>query len=271
MPVFVTIVPQAYFVERVGDGMVDVKVLTGPGQSPHTYEPTPRQVAALARSRIYFTVGVPMEKGLVSRLSRSFPGLRIVDTAKGVRYIYMDGGHDSPNNLHAEKGSSGKVPDPHIWLDPARVKIQAVNIRNALVETDPSHRALYNANLKAFLADLDRLDAELREVFAPLRGAKVYVFHPAFGYLADAYGFIQVPVELEGKEPGGRRLAELVRRASSEGVKVVFVQPQFSSRRALAVARQIGGAVVAIDPLPSDYMVQMREMARTIRDSLADG
>ncbi|HPE46646.1 MAG TPA: zinc ABC transporter substrate-binding protein, partial [Deltaproteobacteria bacterium] len=97
--------------------------------------------------------------------------------------------------------------------------------------------------------------------------SKIYVFHPAFGYLADAYGFSQVSVEAGGKEPSARQLAHLVSRARAEGVRVVFVQPQFSRKNAQAVARAIRGAVVPIDPLPEDYIGEMKKMARTIRDS----
>mgnify|MGYP001111684144 CR=1 FL=1 len=69
--VFVSVIPQAYFVERVGGERVDVEVLVGPGQSPHTYEPTPKQVARLGDARLFFRVGIPLENTLVPKISRS--------------------------------------------------------------------------------------------------------------------------------------------------------------------------------------------------------
>lgn len=268
--VFVSIEPQAYFVKRIGGGHVTVDVLVGAGRSPHTYEPTPRQMAALARSRVYFTVGVPIERSIVPKVVRMNPALAVVDTTQGIEFLPADTGgtHEDgkgeAGHLHAEGG-----PDPHVWLDPRRVKIMAGTITRALEAIDPAHARAYRANLDTFRADLDRLDAELAETFTPLRGSKVYVYHGAFGYLAHAYGFTQVPVEIGGKEPSARELARLIEKARAEGVRVIFVQPQFSRRKAEVVAAQIGGAVVAINPLPADYMTEMRRMARSMRDAAA--
>ena len=258
--VFTTVIPQKYFVERIGGDLVQVDVLVGPGQSPHTYEPTPKQMALLGEASLFFRAGIPLENTLISKITRAYPGLRVVDTRKGVELLTLG---DHPGQHGHGKGA----PDPHIWLDPSRVKIQARTICEALVLADPPGARVYRGNLAAFQADLDRLDEELRTIFAPVGGSKIYVFHPAFGYLADAYGFSQVSVEAGGKEPSARQLAHLVSRARAEGVRVVFVQPQFSRKNAQAVARAIRGAVVPIDPLPEDYIGEMKKMARTIRDS----
>ena len=262
--VFVTVIPQAYFVERIGGEHVDVDVLVGPGQSPHTYEPSPKQMARLGEARLFFRVGIPLENTLLPKISRAYPKLRIVDTRKGITLLRHEH-HDD----HDAGGKGG--PDPHIWLDPMRVKIQAGTICDALVLVDPGRAPRYRENLAAFRAELDRLDEELRGIFAPVKGTRILVFHPAFGYLADAYGFTQVSVEVGGKEPSARQLANLVSRARAEGVHTIFVQPQFSRKNARAVAREIGGAVVPIDPLPRDYMKEMKELAVTIRDSLDGG
>jgi zinc transport system substrate-binding protein len=262
--VFVSVLPQAYFVERIGTDHVTVDVLVGPGQSPHTFEPTPRQMARLGKARVFFTIGVPFENTLLPKISRSFQDLLIVDTREGVEFLPL-ARHDDhgPPGVHGQEQAQG-APDPHIWLDPGRVKVQARIICRTLVRMDPANRCSYEQNLEAFLVDLDRLDGDLRTIFAPLKGSRVYVFHPAFGYLADAYGFVQVPVEFGGKEPSARQLAILVRQAREDGVRVIFVQPQFSRKNAQAIARDIGGTVVPIDPLPRDYIREMRGMAETI-------
>lgn len=265
--VFVSVLPQAYFAERVGGDRVEVNVLVGPGQSPHTFEPTPKQMARLGSAALFFRVGVPFENSLVPKIARSFPGLKIVDTSKGVKLLALAHHDDHDQGEEGDHGHEEGAPDPHIWLDPARVRIQARNMGEALVSIDPVNAAYYRANLAAFTADLDRLDARLRRILAPVKGSKIYVFHPAFGYLADAYGFTQVPVEIEGKEPGARELAKLISQAKADGVKVIFVQPQFSAKNARAVAREIGGTVVPIDPLPRDFISEMERTARTIEAS----
>ena len=148
--------------------------------------------------------------------------------------------HEEPHGQESET-NAGR-PDPHIWLNPLLVKTQARTICDALVELDPQHAADYRKNLAAFEADLDRVHAEIAATLAPLKGRELFVFHPAFGYFADAYGLKQVPVEIEGKEPTAKQLAELIARAKADHVKVIFVQPQFSRKSAEAIAQAIGGA-----------------------------
>ncbi|MBN2516706.1 MAG: zinc ABC transporter substrate-binding protein [Deltaproteobacteria bacterium] len=253
---FVSILPQAYFVERVGGSYVNVSVLVGPGQSPATYEPTPKQMARLGRSQLYFRIGTPFERGFIDKISRTFANLKIIDTREGVMLRYF-------------KQSQGlEVPDPHIWLDPKRVKIQAETIFQALKETDPAHADEFEKNLKAFQADLDRVDAKITGILAPLKGGKLYVFHPAFGYFAESYGLTQVAVEIEGKEPSPKQLARLINRAKRDNVKIVFVQPQYATKEARTVAKAIGGAVVPINPLPRDYLKNLEDMANIIEEGL---
>jgi zinc transport system substrate-binding protein len=253
---FVSILPQAYFVERIGGTYVNVSVMVGPGQSPATYEPTPKQMARLGRSQLYFRIGTPFERGFIDKISRTFTNLTIIDTRKGVTLRYF-------------KQSQGlEVPDPHIWLDPKRVKIQAETISQALKETDPAHADEYEKNLKAFQADLDSVDAKIAGILAPLKGGKLYVFHPAFGYFAESYGLTQIAVEIGGKEPSPKQLSRLINKAKKEGVRVIFVQPQYATKEARTVARAIGGAVVPINPLPRDYLKNLEDMANSIEKGL---
>ena len=274
--VVVSILPQAYFVERVGGERVDVEVLVGPGQSPHAYDLTPKQLEGLSRAKVYFRVGIDFEEALVPRIQRLFKDLNVVDQRAGVPLRTMTAaeitaeeehaGHGEPHG--AEPQAHAGRPDPHIWLNPLLVKTQARTICDALVKLDPPHASDYQRNLAGFEADLDRVHAEIAKTLAPLKGRELFVFHPAFGYFADAYGLKQVPVEIEGKEPTAKQLAELIARAKADQVKVVFVQPQFSQKSAEAVAQAIGGAVVPIDDLSRDYLKNLEDIAAKIKAGL---
>jgi zinc transport system substrate-binding protein len=253
---FVSILPQDYFVSRVGGDQVKVKILVGPGQSHETYEPTPQQIAALARSDVYFTIGAPFERSLVPKVRAMLPGLGIVDTSTGVQFLSF------------APGSGEHGIDPHIWLDPKQVKIIARNVCNGLKKIDPGRAGAYDANLAGFQTDLDTLDARIARILAPVRGRTIYVFHPAFQYFCKSYGLKQEAFESEGKEPSAKQMAKLIASAEREHVKAVFVQPQFSQKAARAIARSIGGRVVTLNPLPEDYIKDMSAMAVTIRDSL---
>jgi zinc transport system substrate-binding protein len=264
----VSILPQADFVAHVGGGHVGVTVLVGPGQSPHTYEPTPEQIHALGRARVFFRIGMPFEETLVPKIRGSFPQLEIVDTRQGVKLRRVEAHLHEPEGGGHDHGEEAGGDDPHIWLDPKRVQIQAGTIADALARVDPAHAADYRRNLAAFSTALDALDARIAAALAPVRGQSFFVYHPAFGYFADAYGLRQVPVELGGKEPAARDVAALVERARRERVRVIFVQPQFSQRSAEVLAREIGGAVVPLDDLPRDYLASLEAMALQIRQAL---
>jgi zinc transport system substrate-binding protein len=261
IPVFVSILPQAFFVEQIGGKRVEVDVLVQPGQSPATYAPTPKQMTKLAQSRVFFRIGVAFENVLIPKIKNSMPHLNIVDTRKDIILERQEEGHDDDGHHHDSE------LDPHIWLDPLLVKKQAANIYEALVQIDPEGEPEFKANLLSFSQALDDLHLLLSRQLAPVKGKSFFVFHPAFGYFARAYGLQQIAVETGGKKPSGRHITQLIDSARQQGVKVLFVQPQFSQKSAQVIARAIGGTVVAIDPLAKDYFSNMKKMAQAVKQS----
>ena len=261
IPVFVSITPQKFFLEQIGKDRVDVRVLVEPGASPHTYEPKPGQMTALSRARIYFAIGVGFEKAWLKKISASNPGMMVVHTDHGIKKLPMAAHHHGKEKHHDEAHHDHGTPDPHIWLSPPLVMVQARTILTALQEVDPVHRSIYEANYQAFAALLEGLDRELRSIFAGKTGLEFMVFHPAWGYFAQAYGLKQVPIEIEGKDPKPAQLKKLIDRARERDIKVVFVQPQLSSKSAEQVAREIGGQVAFVDPLALNWAENLREVA----------
>lgn len=263
MDVFVSIAPQKFFVRKIGGTLVNVSVLVPSGADAHTYEPRPRQMVALSKSALYFAVGVDFEKAWLDRIAAANPGMRIIRTDEGIAKIPMTDPH-----RHGPEPRGSGTPDPHIWLAPAPVKIQAAHILKALSEADPKNRLRYAAGYDAFSKELDALDDGLKSLFAGRKGERFMVFHPAWGYFAQAYGLKQVPVEVEGKEPKAAQLRSLIHRARQQGIRVVFVQPQFSARSAAMVAREIDGQVVSVDPLAENWDANMLAVARQFRAAL---
>ncbi len=247
--IFVSILPQRYFVEQIGGDKVHVSVLVGPGQSPATYDPLPQQMATLAEAVLYFRIGVPFEAAWLHKIESLNPQLRVVDTRQGIALRSMNGGQE----------------DPHIWLDPLLVKTQAATICEELSAVDPHNTDYYRENLASFLSELDQLDQELAAVLGTLETDKLMVFHPAWGYLLHRYQITQLPIEFEGKEPGPRLLAEVIETAKQEGIKVIFAEEQYDSQTALAVAQAVGGKVVKLDPLAEDYTANLRSIAEAIK------
>jgi len=268
---FVSIMPQSYFVERIGGEHVLVQVLVQPGQDPHIYEPTPRQMVALNEADILFVMGLPFEEQILSKVQSTNPQLFIAHTDENVeRRIHEEhqrGDHAAKEYDSHEKHQHGE-PDPHIWLGPEKIRIQARNIYTVLKEADPDHEESYRKNLYSFLADLDAVDDKLSALLAPYRGKCFFVFHPSFGYFADAYGLVQVPIEIEGKSPTPKQIEALIARARKEDVHIIFVQPQFDKRSADAIAGAINGTVITIDPLEKDVLRNLEDIAQKIEGSL---
>ena len=258
LSVFVSIPPQAYFVERIGGNRVDVNVLIPSGKNPATYAPTPAQMSKLMRSKVYFRIGVPFENAFTGKIASLSKQVQIVDTREGIRLRKMDGRN------HNEEGGN----DPHTWMSPVLVKIQAKTIYKTLVLLDPEGEVKYRAGLNSFLNDLDELNKKISLALAPVKGRSIFVFHPVFGYFADTYGLKQIAVEMEGKSPKGKNLSKFIKKAKIDGVRVIFVQPQFDSNAASKIASAINGVVVPLDPLNRNYIRNMEEMADKIYQAL---
>jgi len=269
LKVFVGIPPLAYLAERVGGAHVAVHVLLPPGQDPHTFQLTPKQVAALSTAKLFLKIGLPFENRVVEKFA-DHPRLpQVVDVTEGIKKRRTDAdcrGHGADD--HAEENAHGEGWDPHVWLSPPLLKIQAANIAKSLQRADPAHEKDYQENLAHLCKDLDAANADIAKILAPLRGQAFFVFHPAFGYFADAYGLKQEAVEAEGKSPTSRQLGALIERAKAQHVKIIFVQPQFDEHRAQTMAEAIGGSVVRIDPLAKDVLRNLADIAADIKKGL---
>lgn len=264
IPVFVSILPQKYFVEKVGGDLVDVSVMVKPGADAHTFEPRPQQMIALSLAKIYFTIGIEFEKVWLERFNVTNPNMVIVRTDSGIKKIPMKAYH---NRLHEGKHHHSSE-DPHIWLSPPLVMNQVQNIRDGLISADPDNEPVYTANCERFIAELKALDAELKRIFAGRKGLQFMVFHSSWGYFANTYRLRQIPVEIEGKTPKPAELQHLIQHAREHEIKMIFVQPQFSASSAEVIAKAIGGQVAFVDPLAENWAENLREVARTFRAAL---
>jgi len=269
---FVSILPQKYFLEKVGGKHVDVQVMVQPGASPAIYEPKPRQMAQLDAARVYFAIGVPFERAWLPRFAAANRDMLVVQSHEGITRAPIDGhdhGHGHGHGEHAHDGhaeAKDGIMDPHVWLAPQKARIIAANMRKALAQVDPDNAADYAANLEAFHKECDDLDATLHEMLGALEPPHnaFMVFHPSWGYFARAYGLRQIAIEIEGKEPSPAELKHLIEEARHEGVHVIFVQPQFSRKSAELVARSIDGRVAPLDPLAEDWHKNLLHAAEAI-------
>lgn len=268
LQVFVNIPPQAYLVDKVGGEHVNVETLIQPGDNPHTFSATPRQVMALGRSDVYFRGMMPFERQLAAKVKGA--DLTIRNLTKDIKLRRW--GKTGPG---VQKGGENTVwkdrMDPHVWLSPKALQQQARNIASALTELDPKHKSDYQQNLNSLLNDIQKLDQRLETILKPYRGRTFFVFHPAFGYFARAYQLHQRAVQVEGKDPTAKQLRELINQAKQDDVRIIFVQPQFKSQSARAIANAIDGAVVPLDPLKRNVLKNLGKIARAAEKAFGGG
>ena len=270
--VTVSILPQKYFVERVGGQDVAVNVMVGPGESPHSYEPKPEQMRALSESALYFLIGVEFEGAWMERIASANPDMRMVDLSAGIDKLPMAAHGHANDEEHKAEGDEHEEDenglDPHVWTSPELVKGMAAVIARELAELNPQRADYYDANLDEFISDIESLQADIRASLNPLESRKFMVFHPSWGYFARDFGLEQVAIEVGGTEPSASQLAALLDEAREEGIQVVFAQPEFSTRSADTIAREIGGTVILISPLAEDWLDNLARVAGALADNL---
>jgi zinc transport system substrate-binding protein len=258
----VSVPPQAFIADRIGGERVAARAMIPPGSAPATYEPSPQQIVALSRARLYVKVGHPLfsfeNRHLSSFLARH-PRLEVVSmtaTATGSRVPRFD--------ISREMLDS----DPHVWLSPRVVRSTAQEIEATLSGIDPQHAHEYAANLSRFVGEVDALDRQIRSTLAAARGRRFLVYHPAWGHFAREYGLEQLAVEKDGKEPGPIDLIAVIEEARGAGFEVIFVQEGFSQRSARVIAGEIGARIEPLNPLAYDWLANLRAAAEVIAPAL---
>lgn len=274
----VNILPQKYFVEKIVKDKFEINVMVKPGSSPHNFEPKPSQMKSLVASKAYFLIGDSSEKNWIEKFKQNAKNTLFVDTTIGVERIEMlkhehhdeDEHEDHKNHEHKEEKHDEHEHvglDPHIWLDPVSVKIQAKNIYEAMIKIDSANSEFYKTNYEEFIKELDTLDTDIKTLLSPHKDKAFMVFHPSWGYFAKRYELEQISIEIQGKEPKPNELVELIEESKKHDIKIVFVSPQFSQKSAQTISKNIGANVVAIDPLSDNWNENLLNVAKQIANS----
>jgi zinc transport system substrate-binding protein len=260
--VSVSILPQKYVVERIAGDNFRVNVLVPPGASPETYEPSPGQMRDVANSMVYFRIGyIDFERTILTSIMSQNNRLLAVNTADGMDLIASDiVDHGDHMHLYGV--------DPHIWLSVPGVISQARIITETLAGLDPENQALYLDNFNRFATELDDLHESFEEMFNELKRRSFLVFHPALGYFARDYKLNQIAVEQDGKSPTAANMRSIVNQARQEGIRDIFIQMEFERESAIAVARELGGSVIEINPLSENWPDAIKDLADKLHEVL---
>jgi zinc transport system substrate-binding protein len=252
--VLVSIIPQKFLVEKIGGEHVTVDVIVPPGANSHTYEPSPRQMIAAQKGKIWFRMGESFESRMLPSLQ---PKMRIVDQREGIELIEMGCGCCNARDAH----------DPHIWLSPQLLKKQATQIAQILSEHDAENMKFFGNNLKILEEELDQLDQECASLIEKSPQRHILVSHPAYGYFCLDYGLEQHSIEMEGREPTPRYLTELINQAREMKIQTVFLQKQHNPKGGKRIATELGAQTIYLDPYAENVIENIRTLAKLFASS----
>lgn len=269
----VSILPQVTFLEAIGGDKVNVSLMVTPGNSPHTYEPKPSQMKDIAKADVYFTIGADFEETWMPRFANQNKNMIISDLTKNITKIAMKKHHHDEHEAEHHEVDHDKEAhhdheggkDPHIWTSPKNVAIMAKDMYNQLVLLDAKNAKYYKNNLESFLIDIDNTDMEIKNILKDTpKDTKFLIFHPAWGYFAHEYNLVQVPIEVEGKNPKPKALTHIIEEAREENVKAIFTAPEFSDKIAKSLANELKIPVIQISPLSKNWSKNLISFAKAI-------
>jgi len=251
--VVATIFPLADIIENIGGETVEVTLLLGPGDSPHTFEPTVEQARAVAEADLLFFIGEGLDDWAVKlAAAEGKPAIQVTERLEEqlLRYTPLHLAEEDHEAAHDHHPHSTR--DPHVWTDPLLVyEAIAPLVAQKLSEAAPRYKDNFDQNLELYRVKLDGLHRELTELIAGFSQKKFITYHSAWGYFARRYGLEEVAAveQYPGQEPSAQWLIELVRLAEEHRIKAIFAEPQLSRKAAAVIAGEIGGKVLYLDPL----------------------
>jgi zinc/manganese transport system substrate-binding protein len=280
-PVLASFTILADLIARVGGERIAVTALVGPGGDAHVFQPAPSDAKRVASAKLVVINGLHFEGWMERLVEASGAKPALIVASQGVKPREGAEHAEAGAKKTSERGHAHEV-DPHAWQSAANAKIYVENIRKALGEVDPAGAATYAANARAYQAELDALDAEIKAAVAALPAERrvVVTTHDAFGYFSDAYGlkFVAPKGVSSEAEASAKDVARIIRQIKAEKIPAVFLEnisdPRQMQRIAAETGAKIGGTLYSDSlsspngPAPT-YLAMMRHNIRELTKALA--
>lgn len=277
--VSVTIEPQRYFAGKIAGDKFKINCVVPAGQSPETYDPTPQQMIQVGKSLAYLRIGpIGFEQAWMDKIRENNPKLQVFDTSEGMKLLTdtegeehshdHDGhdGHDHAGETCSHHGHHHGGVDPHIWSSIAGAKLVAWNTLNAFIALDPDNTDYFWKNYNELVDEIDKTEAEIKQLLDPLTDRTFIIYHPALTYFANEFNLTQLCIEMDGKEPSPAQLKMLVETARDNNARVVFIQQEFDQKNAELIAKETGCKLTVINPLAYDWSKEMIHIAKALAD-----
>lgn len=235
------------------------------GTDPHSYQPTPQDMAKIAQSKVLIINGADYEHFLEPLLENAGGEREVIEASAGI---------------NPRKDAQGV--DPHMWLDPNNVIVYVENIREALTHFDPEGAAVYQSNADAYVAELKSLDTWIVEQVnqIPVEKRLLVTNHEAFGYFAERYGFTIAGNVIESfstdASPSAQQMAALIDQIKSSGAPAIFLDAADNVTLAQQIADETNVRVVTDlhlesltdGPPAATYIDMMKHNVTQIVDAL---
>ena len=280
----VTIEPQKYFAEQLAGDLFKIVTMVPAGTSPETYDPSPVQITNLAKSTAYFQIGkIGFEEVWMNKIRENDPELPIFDNGSGIVYIgsshgdVCEHGHDHAHDHshahnhdhgHGESGHNHHAhasgADPHTWSSPKETLIIVENMYKAFVEIDKENETIYTENFNRLKSEILKTDNIVADLISNVSCKTFVIYHPALTYFARDYGFNQLCIEMEGKEPTPEQIRQLVETVKTENVKTIFIQQEFDQKNAELISQETGCKLIVINPLSYNWSEEIIKIANAL-------
>jgi ABC-type Zn uptake system ZnuABC Zn-binding protein ZnuA len=232
-------------VSQIGGEAIDLTVLLPPGTDPHTFDPTPQDIARVADADVIFANGAGLEEFLEPLLDSADAENKIIHVSEGIKLLQFTDEHEGNEIEHHDEGA-----DPHTWTDPNNIFIWINNIEQALSELDSYNAGLYEKNAQDYAGEIEDLDAWVKEQVEqiPSESRQIITDHLQFAYFAEAYGFDQIGALISGystlSEPSAQELALLVDAIKEHHVTAIFVGNTVNPNLAERIAADTGIQII---------------------------
>lgn len=262
MVISTSILPLKYFIDRLTEESIEVNVMVPPGASHSSYSPTPRQFQKLSDSGLYIRIGyLGYEQAWIGRLRELNPTMEVLALSDHVELIQ---GEVIDHGDHKHEGGI----DPHIWMSPEIMLELLPLIRDAIIEVYPKQRDVVERNYSALAEEIALVDQGFIDLSDKLSQKSFMIYHPALSYLARDYGFNQVSIEHEGKEPSPGMLSRIISDAREFSIPVIFIQEEYDMRSAELIGKETGARLVQINPMAYDWIASMQSIQQSFSDNL---
>lgn len=290
LSIYTTVYPLQYFTERIGGEYVDVKSIYPAGADEHTFDPTQKDMMALADSDLFFYIGLGLE-GFVENAEKTMKNeqVKMIATAEAIPDVMLDEGHSDEGHdedaEHDEQGHEGHDHggiDPHVWISPLLSVELATSIKDALIASKPEMKDEFEKNFEQLKAELIELDSKFKGMASNVPSKTFFVSHASFGYLADSYGLEQVAIAglNSQSEPSQKQLAQIVKEAKDKNVHYVLFEQNVSSKLTDVVRKEIGAeslklhnlGILTVDDVKNneDYFSLMEQNIETLKKALSE-